>query len=268
MRWVAGTRIADALRTAERLRSRRMGVCIDYLGEHEHDPKRIVQNLREYLQLIAAIRKRKLDAAISVKLTELGLAVGFREAEKNFILLMLAAHKARVGVWIDMEGSQYTEDTVRLYLLFHQRFPDLAITIQANLRSSYRHLQHLLRHKAKVRLVKGAYKEPRTVAHQTWGEVNRNYMRLLTLLFQKGNEFAIATHDRGMVLAALTLQKKYRKRIEFQVLLGVRESLRRELIEKKAPVRVYVPYGMKWKPYLRRRLRERRRDLFFGKRYP
>jgi proline dehydrogenase len=159
-----------------------------------------------------------------------------------------------------MESIKFTEDTVALYLELFEQYDATGVAIQSYLRRSASDLLHIIEHGGKVRLVKGAYHEPEEHAFTAKEEVDANYLKLMKMLFKSRNFFAIATHDSNMVEEAIRLNNK-NSTFEFQLLMGIRNELKAELVKKRLAVAEYIPYGSRWLPYSVRRIRERKRNL-------
>ena len=268
-RFIAGMTIEDALRVAESVNRQGMLVTLDSLGESVTSPEDAHRAAEIYHQLLDLIAERKLKANISVKLTQMGLAVDPALAEE--IALSLAEHAARTGcfVRIDMEDSAVTQVTLDIVQRIHAR-PELAnaigIVIQAYLYRSQSDVEQLNSEGIRVRLCKGAYKEPQSVAFPRKEDVDGNFVRLSCTLLNSGTYHGIATHDESMVKAACDYAGQHgisSERFEFQMLYGVRRDLQRRLIGEGYKVRVYVPFGTEWYPYFMRRLAERPANVLF-----
>jgi proline dehydrogenase len=177
----------------------------------------------------------------------------------NFIKLADKAKKLGQFVWMDMESVRFAEDTIAIYLELYERYNMTGVAIQSYLRRSASDLLHIAEHGGKVRLVKGAYHELEEHAFSTKEEVDANYAKLMKMLFESGNYFAIATHDSNMIEEAIRLNKN--SKFEFQMLMGIRDELKNDLVAKKFAVAEYIPYGGQWLPYSVRRIRERKRNL-------
>jgi proline dehydrogenase len=161
-----------------------------------------------------------------------------------------------------MESSDHTDETLDLYYDLFSRYERLGVAIQANLRRSLDDVKDLIRHGAKIRLVKGAYRENAKISYKIRREVDQNFVEIMELLFKEANEFGIATHDSKLIDNALSLSKKHHKKFEFQFLKGVRDELKPMLVKQGFIVSDYIPYGTNWLPYSIRRLRERKRNIF------
>jgi proline dehydrogenase len=268
-RFVAGMEISDALRVAEAVNQQGMAVTLDSLGESVTSEAEAHQAADIYHRLIDSITEKKLNANISVKLTQMGLELSPKLAET--IAKSLAEHASRLGnfVRIDMEDSSLTQVTLDIVRRLHAR-PDLrgaiGIVIQAYLYRSEADIEQLAADGIRVRLCKGAYKEPVEVAFARKRDVDTNYIRLSEILLESPIYHGLATHDEAMIAAAklfATRRGIERKHFEFQMLYGVRRDLQRNLVREGYNVRVYIPFGREWYPYFMRRLAERPANALF-----
>jgi proline dehydrogenase len=219
-----------------------------------------------YREILDRIHDSSADANISIKLTALGLDIARDLCDENLASILEHAAAFPLFVRIDMEGSPYTERTMDITLRMHERFEHVGTVIQSCLYRSKKDVEQLISQGVRVRLVKGAYKEPKSVAFQLKSEVDRNYVRLMTLLLQRGNYPALATHDEAIIDAACKYARNNGispRAFEFQMLYGIRRDLQDKLVEQGYNVRVYVPYGSQWYPYLMRRMAERPANLMF-----
>jgi len=259
--WIAGDNIDDALRSAKEAYKNGRYAIINKLGEYHKTRDTIEKTVLEYEQIISSFRKWKVKGAISIKPTQVGLSINSKTCPLNFERLIDNAAKSQIFVWIDMESSDHTDETLELYYDLFSRYERLGIAIQANLKRSYDDVQDLIRQGGKIRIVKGAYRENGKIAYKTRKEVDQNYMKILKKLFQDGNEFGVATHDSKLIDSAVLLSKKYSKKFEFQFLKGIRDELKPQLVKQGFTVCDYIPYGINWLPYSIRRLRERKRNI-------
>ncbi len=265
-RFVAGETLDDATQATRTLNKRGIQVALDLLGENVSDEHEARASAQDYLKAIERIKQAGIGANISIKLTALGLDISQELCEENLVSILEQAGKYNIFVCIDMEGSAYTQQTVEMTLRMHQRFEHVGTVIQSYLYRSRKDVEQLVANGVRVRLVKGAYKEPHTVAFQTKADVDRNYVQLMMLLLSRGNFPAIATHDEAIVGAARKFARDHgigREAFEYQMLYGIRRDLQDRLIQQGYNVRVYVPYGSHWYPYLMRRMAERPSNLMF-----
>jgi proline dehydrogenase len=258
-KWVAGYSIDEAVAAALDSNSRGMSAILNFLGEYSSDEKTVDQTVSEYASLIDLMHARKIRGSVSVKPTQLGLAMDFNVCLQNLVKLATKAKKLGRFMWIDMESVKFTEDTITIYLELYKQYDMVGVAIQSYLRRSASDILHIVEHGGKVRLVKGAYHEPEQHAFSTKDEVDANYVKLMKILFDSESYFAIATHDSNIIEKAIELSKN--AKFEFQMLMGIRDELKRDLVAKNFVVAEYIPYGSQWFPYSVRRIRERKRNL-------
>ena len=259
--WIAGDTVDDALIAAKSAYSLRRHAIINKLGEYHTSKKQIKVVLEEYQKIVNSFRKWKIRGAISVKPTQIGLSISQKECNRNFEKIIQKARNAHVFVWLDMESSEHTDKTIEIYHTFFSKYERLGIALQANLKRTENDLNDLIGVGAKIRLVKGAYKEKANISFKTKKDVDDNFIKLMKILFKKGNEFAIASHDTKIIQKAQSLSKKYPRKFEFQFLKGIREELKSDLVKKKFIVSDYIPYGVNWLSYSIRRIKERKRNI-------
>ncbi len=254
-RWIAGAGIRDAISTTKRFNKERISASINYLGENFSDKAEVDRTVGVYAKLIEEIHGSNVDAAISVKPTQLGLLIGKGYAKRNYSRIVRLARKKGIFVWLDMEEHQYVDDTISLYRS-QQRRRGTGICIQAYLRRSDDDVKRLVKAGAVIRLVKGAYKEGESIAYPTRKAVTANYLRLMSYLFRNSDEFMIATHDTDMIREALLLNRSYRRKVSYAMLNGIRNKYLVELAKMGNKTVVYIPFGERWFDYSVRRLRE------------
>lgn len=268
-RFVAGLTLEDALRAAESVNRQGMAVTLDSLGESVTSESEAHRAAEVYHRLLDAIAARKLDANISVKLTQMGLEQSAEMAES--IAGSVTRHASAVGnfVRIDMEESRLTQVTLDVVRRLHacaDLRESIGVVIQAYLYRSQADIEQLLADGIRVRLCKGAYKEPAEVAFPHKGQVDKNFILLSKMLLNSPFHHALATHDEAMIDGAKEFARKHgvaADRFEFQMLYGVRRDLQRKLVRDGYRVRVYVPFGSEWYPYFMRRLAERPANVLF-----
>jgi proline dehydrogenase len=269
-KWTAGDDMEGALMAARSSNMKGQKAIINYLGEDHAEVERIRRNMKEYSILLERLYSDKIDGCISVKPSQLGLSVSYDLCLKNLKTLNKRATEFGGFTWIDMESSKYTDDTLMLYLELLRYQHNIGVALQSVLRRTPSDLLHLLEVGGKVRLVKGAYHENEHIAFTSREEVNANYIKLLGMLFGSNYvnnntiEFAIATHDSKLIEYTVRLWKNSKigiKNFEFEFLKGIRDELKRDLVERGFRVAEYIPYGDEWLPYSVRRLIERKRNL-------
>jgi len=260
-RWIAGYTLQDAMEAARNANQRKIHAILNRLGEHTPDRKLIQQYVDEYLKLLGTIQSENLQATISVKPSQVGLAAEITLYRDNLLKIIARAEEEGRFVWIDMENSPYTESTVEVYRELLGAHTDLGLCLQANMKRTENDLKDLVPRGGKIRLVKGAYPENGEVAFKRRSEVNANYLRLMHMLFEHGGFFAIGTHDEKMITEARNLSGDYKADFEFQLLKGIRDDLKSNLLADGFRVSEYIPYGPEWYNYSKRRMRERKRNI-------
>jgi proline dehydrogenase len=265
-RFVAGEELDEAIEATRVLNQKGMHVTLDHLGENVSDEQEAQATTQGYIEILDRIKASGVDANVSLKLTSLGLDISQNLCQNNITRILEHAGQFPLFVRIDMEGSAYTERTVDMTLRLHERFEHVGTVIQSCLYRSKKDVEQLIAQGVRVRLVKGAYKEPKSVAFQLKSEVDHNFVRLMTMLLQRGNYPALATHDEAIINAACKYARENgigQDAFEFQMLYGIRRDLQERLVRRGYHVRIYVPYGSQWYPYLMRRMAERPANLAF-----
>jgi len=265
-RFVAGEVVDDAIEATRVLNKELMHVSLDHLGENVSDAKEARSADQDYIAILDRIKQASVDANISIKLTALGLDISQELCEQNVCRILEHAQQVPIFVRIDMEGSAYTEQTIDITLRMHKQYEHVGTVIQSCMHSSKKDVEQLITQGVRVRLVKGAYKEPKEVAFQQKSEVDHNFIRLMTMLLQRGNYPAIATHDEAIINATCKFARDNgisKSAFEFQMLYGIRRDLQQKLVSQGYNMRIYVPYGSQWYPYLMRRMAERPANLLF-----
>jgi len=257
-RWIAGKDMETALAKAREANSKGLGVVLNYLGEDVVDPRVAESHFQEYLKLQRALEAAGIDGCVSVKLTQFGLGVMEDSAvlEKATRLAEEAEGMKRM-LWIDMEGSNVTTRTLLIYSDLFKAYKNVGVALQAYLKRSEGDLRNLMDIGAKVRLVKGAYREPSDVAFHSREQVTANFIKLLRILFERGEGFAVGTHDSRPIEEAQRLHESNPdKNFEFEMLRGIRDDLKLRLAKAGHRVVDYMPYGEEWYPYSIRRIKE------------
>jgi proline dehydrogenase len=270
-RFVAGTEIADAVRVTQNVNRSGMSVSIDNLGENVTNIDEARHSAQLYNDILDAIAANHLNANISLKLTHMGLDVD--EAMARDIVSGLVAKAAGMNpagfVRVDMEGSPYTQRTLDFVHELHRRPGHgncVGTVIQSYLKRSEADVEKLLSERIRIRLCKGAYKEPATIAFEEKADVDANYVKLMKILMKSGVYHGLATHDEKIIREAqafATRENIARDSFEFQMLYGIRRDLQQQLVRGGWRMRVYVPFGTEWYPYFMRRLGERPANVFF-----
>ena len=259
-RYIAGTELADACRVVKEMNDAGKMATIDVLGEEITKREEALEIAREYGHVFATIESEGLDSNVSVKLTGLGLKLGYEFCRENLATLVRGAAERSNFVRIDMEDSSCTDDTLRIYRdLRRDGLDNVGIVLQAALRRTLDDVQELADAGLNVRICKGIYIEPPEIAYQEFEEVRESFVRSLEALLEAGAYVGIATHDEWLVSRALELLERFGRRrdeYEFQMLLGVRPALGDNLVRDGHRLRIYVPYGRHWYSYSLRRLQE------------
>jgi proline dehydrogenase len=270
-RFVAGTAPEDVLRAAQAVNQSGLTVSIDNLGENVANAEEARASARLYHQLLDEIALRRLDANVSLKLTHMGLDIDeqLAYAQVSALVAKASAMAPPNFVRVDMEGSAYTQRTLDFVRELH-RMPGnqgrVGSVIQSYMRRSQSDVEQLLSEGIRIRLCKGAYKEPPEIAFQKKSEVDSNYVTLMKILMKSGIYHGLATHDEQVIreAKAFALREGIRHdAFEFQMLYGIRRDLQQSLVREGWRVRVYIPFGAAWYPYLMRRLAERPANLIF-----
>ena len=266
-RFVAGESLDTAIAAALSLKGEGLTTTLDQLGEDIASPSQATEAVASYIEILQRLADSGLEPNISVKLTMLGLDFDHELARINMRSILEVARGVSGFVRVDMEGSAHTEATMNVFATLHDEFPgEVGIVIQTYLKRAEADVRAMIHRGARVRLVKGAYAEPESVAYQPMSEIRENYLKLMKLLLDEGRYPAIATHDAGLIAAtsAYAAEKGYQsERFEFQMLYGVRRDEQRRIAERGQRMRVYVPYGTEWYPYFTRRIAERPANALF-----
>jgi proline dehydrogenase len=268
-RFVAGTTVEDALAATRAMNRLGLGVSVDNLGENVTNADEARHSAQLYHQMLDRMAEQGGDANVSLKLTHMGLDVD--EAMAYEITASLVQHAARLKsfVRVDMEGSPYTQRTLDFIRRLHampQNGGHVGAVIQAYLFRSEKDIERLMADRIRVRLCKGAYKEPPEIAFKEKADVDANYVKLMKMLLKSGVYHGIATHDENMILATLDFahnEKIPPSAFEFQMLYGIRRDLQLKLVKEGWRCRIYIPFGTEWYPYLMRRLAERPANAIF-----
>jgi proline dehydrogenase len=266
-RFIAGETVAEAIEAARAIEARGMTETLDLLGESVTDLERAAAATRDYLAVLQAVADSGIERNISLKLTQLGLDVDKATAVDNLRRILERAEPAGFFVRIDMENSPYTDVTLEIFeTLWQHGARGIGVVLQSALMRSEADLRRVNALGARVRLVKGAYQEPKTVAYPLKADVDAAYARMLKTLLTEGHYPAIATHDPAMIDLACAFAREHDVKadaFEFQMLYGIRRDLQKRLVEQGYRVRIYVPFGREWFPYFMRRLGERPANVGF-----
>ncbi|HNP72610.1 MAG TPA: proline dehydrogenase family protein [Kouleothrix sp.] len=265
-RFVAGITLPEAIANVQKLNAAGMTATLDYLGESVGNAAEAGTAAAQYIAILHAIERAGAQCNASLKLTQMGLDVDRELCARNVERIVAQAAQFGNFIRIDMEGSGYTQATLDLFEQLYARHQNVGVVIQAYLYRSEADIRALNKLGARVRLCKGAYNEPASVAFAAKADTDKNYVKLMQLLLSEGNYPGIATHDEAMIAAT----REYARaqgiapdRFEFQMLYGIRRDLQEQLVREGYRLRVYVPYGEQWYPYMMRRMAERPANLLF-----
>jgi proline dehydrogenase len=266
-RFIAGETVEEAIEAARGIQARGMLLTLDYLGESVRNADEAAAATREYVRLIEILVAAGIERNISLKLTQLGVGVDRATCVDNLRRILDPAQRHGFFVRIDMENSPYTDVTLEVFeTLWQQDYRSIGIALQSALYRTEKDVRRMIALGARVRLVKGAYKEPAAVAHPKKADVDAAFRQLARLLLDEGHYPAIATHDEAMIADAKSYAAERgigRDRFEFQMLYGIRRDLQAALVADGYRMRIYVPFGRQWFPYFMRRLGERPANVGF-----
>ena len=267
-RFVAGETLPEALEAVKALNAKGITASLDLLGESVNNEKEARAAANDYLGILDSIRQQNLDANVSLKLTAMGLDISEELCVAIMHDVLERARKYDTFVRLDMESSAYTERTLRLFedRLYPTYRNNVGIVLQSYLYRTWSDVERAIQLGCRVRLCKGAYKEPASVAYPDKREVDQNFVKCMHALLERGNYPGIATHDPAIIAEAKRFVAERaidRSRFEFQMLYGVRRDLQDQLVREGYRLRVYVPFGTQWYPYLMRRLAERPANVAF-----
>ena len=267
-RWIAGYSNIDAMSEASKSNQKGMSAIFNYLGEEYTQESETDKSVKEYLTLLNLLKRKNVQGSISVKPTQIGLSIGYDVCLENFTKISEKAKESGYFMWMDIENSNYVEDTLSIYLDVLRKNRDTGVAIQSYLKRSYSDLLHLMESSANLRIVKGAYSGETDEAYQSNTEVSQNFSRLMRVVMKDASYegiLAVATHDSKLIDEALALSSKASekmKNLQFQLLKGIRDELKQQLVKSGYTVLEYIPYGEKWLHYSLRRIRERKRNIF------
>jgi len=265
-RFIAGETLEDGLRAAAELNAKGLKVIMNRLGENVTDRREAEEAAASYREILQELTRRKIDGSTSIKPTQLGLDFAPDLCRELTLSVVREASSLNNFVEIDMEGSAYTEATVELFEAVRRQQENIGLAVQSYLYRSEADLRRLQPLHPKIRLVKGAYREPASLAFPKKSGVDENYRKLMHMVFSDNFIPAIATHDEKMLTLAKEIAREKNwsnDRWEFQMIFGVGRNLQEQLVREGYRMRVYIPYGTEWLPYFMRRLSERPANLWF-----
>lgn len=269
-RFVAGETLEDALRAGARINADGITLTLDHLGESVTSLAEAARARDTYICALSAIHEHNIGGNVSLKLTQFGLDLSQKECRENVARLAALASGMANFIRVDMESSAYVDRTLDLVEDLHAHYGSVGTVIQSYLYRSRKDVERLSAKRIRIRLVKGAYLEPHSVAFPRKADVDRNFVDLMQFLLDEGEYPAIATHDPKMIEATKTYAARRglgTDRFEFQMLYGIRRDLQRRLVAEGYRLRLYVPFGKAWYPYFMRRLAERPANVFFVARH-
>jgi proline dehydrogenase len=265
-RFVSGEELQDGLNAVKKINSEGAIATLDHLGEEVSEPEEAIAATEVYLNALEQINNNRVDTNVSVKPTQVGLKVDKKLCEENFARIIEKAKKYDSFVRMDMEGSDCTQDTLDVFYNLRKKYDNLGIVIQTYLYRSEKDVDEILKLGGRIRLCKGAYKEPKEIAFPKKQQVDENFVKLMQKMLLSGIYHGIATHDEKIIETAKEFAQKNnipKESFEFQLLYGIRTELQYQLIRQGYNVRIYIPFGRQWYPYFMRRLAERPANLFF-----
>lgn len=266
-RFVPGEKVDDLVRAIKEADAEGLTATANFLGESVHDEKNARIFADTYFDILERIQAENLRSHISLKFTALGQDISEAFLAENLGRILARAREAGVFIRFDMESHEYTQRTLDAFeKVWSEGWRDIGVVLQSYLKRSAGDVARMNQLGARVRLCKGAYNEPPEVAFKDKRDVDRNFVALMKALMSEGNYPALATHDERMIDATVAFHQKQgigKERFEFQMLHGVRRDLQRQLVKDGFNVRVYIPFGTHWYPYLMRRLAERPANVLF-----
>jgi len=258
---IAGESYEDGLARAQDSNRNNILGILNLLGEETTVQDEVAAATNEYLDILKTIAARKVGSCISVKASQLGLTIDRKLYEENMKSILGTAKSVGSFVWVDMEGSRYTDDTVESYLEFRKNFDNVGLAIQSYLKRSENDVNRILDSNGTIRLVKGAYNESPSIAFKRKEQVNENFMKLMRVMFERGSGFAVATHHEKLIEAAAELSKSRSTNFEYEMLMGIRAPKKLELAKRGFRVSEYIPFGKGWWPYSVRRIQEHKSNI-------
>ncbi len=265
-RFVSGEELEDGLNAVRKVNSEGAIATLDHLGEEVSEPGEAEAATEVYLNALDHIKDNSVDTNVSVKPTQVGLKIDKGLCEENFAKIIERANKYDNFVRMDMEGSDCTQDTLEVFERLRKKYDNVGIVIQSYLYRSEKDVDEVLKLGGRIRLCKGAYKEPKEIAFPKIEQVDESFMKLTQKMLLSSIYHGIATHDEKLIEKTKKFAQKNsipKESFEFQLLYGIRTELRHKLVKEGYNVRVYIPFGREWYPYFMRRLAERPANLFF-----
>ncbi len=265
-RFVAGETAIEAIEAVKELNREGIVASLDLLGENVASAQQADEAVEEYYRLFQLITDHEVKSGVSLKLTQLGLDLGIDSCVERMRKVLISAQKHNLFVRIDMEGSFYTETTIKAFVTLANEFENVGLVLQSYLHRSMDDAKTMADRKFSIRVCKGAYKESSSIAFQSMDDIRTQYKNMVKILLDGGSRIGIATHDDELIDWAKTYviaNNVPKSQFEFQMLYGLRRKKALELVKQGFRVRSYVPYGSHWFPYFYRRLRERKENVLF-----
>ena len=260
--WIAGETLEDAIARAQQSSAHKVRGIINLLGEEIAAREDAAAAAAEYLETLKTIDAQRIQSCISVKPTQVGLAIDEPLFKDNLGKILSSARSLGNFVWVDMEGSSFTAKTVDSYVEFRKKFDNVGVAIQAYLKRSEEDVNRIIDSGGVIRLCKGAYNESPEIVYKRKNQIDENFSKLMRMMFERSKGFAIATHDEKLIEEATRLSSVHHADFEFEMLMGIRDKKKLELVERGYRVSEYIPFGKSWWAYSVRRIREHKSNIF------
>ncbi len=261
-RWIAGETREDAFARAAESNTHDVRGIINFLGEDLTVAEEAHAATTEYVEMLKGLHERRIKGGISVKPTQLGLSIDRQLFRDNLAKIVQIAKGFGIFVWMDMESSTYTTDTIESFLESRKKFDNVGLAIQAYLKRSEEDVVPILKAEGAIRLCKGAYNENPEIAYKDKKRIDTNFSKLMRMMFEYGRGFAIATHDEKLIEEASRLSNVHHADFEYEMLMGIRDKKKLELVQRGYRVSEYIPFGKSWWAYSIRRIREHKSNIF------
>jgi proline dehydrogenase len=260
--WIAGETSEDAFTRAQQSNTHGVRGILNLLGEEMTSREETIASTAEYLEILDVLKSRQIEGCISVKPTQLGLSIDPSLFRENLAKIQNKAKSLGTFVWVDMEGSPFTTQIVEAYLELRKRYDNVGIAIQAYLRRSDEDVSRILDLGGAIRLCKGAYNESPEIVYKRRKQIDESFSKLMRTMFERGKGFAIATHDEKLIEEAIRLSNVHHADFEFEMLMGIRDKKKLELVQRGYRVSEYIPFGKRWWAYSKRRILEHKSNIF------
>ena len=260
--WIAGETCEDAYARAQQSNTRKVRGILNLLGEDTTSREDTIAATTKYLEILETLKSRQIESCISVKPTQLGLMIDPSLFRDNLNKIQSKAKSLGTFVWVDIEGSPFTAQIVDSYIELRKKYDNVGVAIQAYLKRSEDDVNRILDVGGAIRLCKGAYNESPEIVYKRKDQINGNFSKLMRIMFERGRGFAIATHDEKLIEEASRLSSVHHADFEFEMLMGIRDKKKLELVERGYRVSEYIPFGKSWWAYSMRRIREHKSNIF------